>query len=363
MGRKKTPGLVKRNGIWHIDKRLHGRRLCESTGTGDIEEAEQFLARRVDQLRQAAVYGVRPVRTFRQAATKYLNEGTKRSLDRDALDLKALDPHIGELPLHQVHMGTLAGFIAHRKRQGIKSATVNRSLAVVRRVLNLAARLWRDEQGLTWLETPPLIQFVDWDDRRDPYPLTWDEQDRLIRALPSHLQPMVLFSLHTGLRQEELCGLRWDQLVAVPELDTEVFLLHRRRTKGRQERVVVLNRVARSIIETARGTHDTYVFSYEGHRVGRINNSAWRRACKAAGLDEARVHDLRHTVGRRLRAAGVSKETRAVLLGHRSDDITTHYSAPELQELIEAMERIAGPTSRKSPALTVLRARESELSA
>ena len=53
-----------------------------------------------------------------------------------------------------------------------------------------------------------------------------------------------------------------------------------------------------------------------------------------------RVHDLKHTYGRRLRAAGVSFEDRQDLLGHKSGRITTHYSAPELVNLIEASERV-----------------------
>ncbi len=53
-----------------------------------------------------------------------------------------------------------------------------------------------------------------------------------------------------------------------------------------------------------------------------------------------RVHDLKHTFGRRLRAAGVWLETRCGLLGHKNGDITTHYLAPELRELIEAAERV-----------------------
>jgi integrase len=52
------------------------------------------------------------------------------------------------------------------------------------------------------------------------------------------------------------------------------------------------------------------------------------------------VHDLKHTFGRRLRAAGVPLETRKVLLGHRNGDITTHYSTPELEELLEAANRV-----------------------
>ncbi len=102
MGRKNVAGLINRKGVWHIDKIIRGRRVCESTGTSDIEEAERFLARRMEQLRQADVYGVRPKRTWRQAATKYLNEATKATLREDARQLKLLDPFIGASPLEAV---------------------------------------------------------------------------------------------------------------------------------------------------------------------------------------------------------------------------------------------------------------------
>jgi len=66
-----------------------------------------------------------------------------------------------------------------------------------------------------------------------------------------------------------------------------------------------------------------------------INNSAWKKARRDTGI-AVRLHDLKHTFGRRLRAARVPLETRKILLGHRNGDITTHYSVPELEELIEA---------------------------
>jgi hypothetical protein len=61
------------------------------------------------------------------------------------------------------------------------------------------------------------------------------------------------------------------------------------------------------------------------------------------------------TVGRRLRAAGVGLETRQAILGHKSGSITTHYSAAELRELLEAMEFIATDNQRESHALTLLK--------
>jgi integrase len=79
------------------------------------------------------------------------------------------------------------------------------------------------------------------------------------------------------------------------------------------------------------------------------------RRSRAGGVQEIRVHDLKHTFGRRLRAAGVSFEDRQDLLGHRSGRITTHYSQAELTSLIDAAEKVCATESRKSPATTWLR--------
>ena len=348
MGRKHPPGLYLRGGTWHIDKRIRGQRLCESTGESYLEEAEQYLARRIEQIRQASIYGVRPRRTFRQAATEYLNTTTdKATLFEDARHLKLLDSYIGDLTLEQLHMGTLQQFIADRKQRGtrnpnrgVKHRTINFSLQITRRILNLAANEWRDEHGLTWLERPPKITLLPEYDRRKPCPLSWEEQSRLFQALPPHLERMCLYKVNTGCREAEVCGLRWEWEVSVPELNTSVFIIPGERVKNRDDRLVVLNRVARSVIEEQRGHHPEFVFTWKGRPVKKIHASAWRRARREVGLPMVRVHDLKHTFGRRLRAAGVSFEDRQDLLGHRSGRITTHYSQADLENLIRSSEQV-----------------------
>lgn len=58
------------------------------------------------------------------------------------------------------------------------------------------------------------------------------------------------------------------------------------------------------------------------------------------GYPHVRVHDLKHTFGRRLRAMGVNFEDRQDLLGHKSGRITTHYSTAELNNLIQAANKV-----------------------
>ena len=130
MGRKRSPGLRNRGGIWHIEKRVLGQTIHESTGTSDLEAAELILARRIEEVRQAKIFGVRPQRSFREAATKFLEENVHlRSIGDYAMHLKQLDPYIGDLPLERVHLGSLQGFIEARKRAGVKNRSINLTLA------------------------------------------------------------------------------------------------------------------------------------------------------------------------------------------------------------------------------------------
>jgi integrase len=121
-------------------------------------------------------------------------------------------------------------------------------------------------------------------------------------------------------------------------------------TKNGEERIVVLNRIVISVVESQRDKHREYVFTCNGERIARINNHAWRKARNRVGLPMVRVHDFRHTFGHRLRAAGVIFDDRQDLLGYRSGRITTHYSAPDIARLFDAVESI---TDMKR--LTVLR--------
>ena len=80
------------------------------------------------------------------------------------------------------------------------------------------------ENGMSWLSSSPLIE-MEQGPARKPYPLSWEEQDRLFRELPAHLQRMALYKVNTGCREQEVCQLRWEWEVKVPELATSLFIL------------------------------------------------------------------------------------------------------------------------------------------
>ena len=356
MGRRRAPGLRKAGSMWHIQKEIPGYGVFRcSTGTGDLQEAERYLSFKLEEIRRQTVYGIRPVRYFAEAGAKYVLEDETTGRADNAAWLKQMMPFIGELAINNVHDATLAPFIAWCKKKGDKNKTINNKLGVARRIMNLAARRWRDEKtGQTWLETAPLITMLDTKDARQPYPLSWAEQAYLFPLLPSHLQPMALVLVNTGMRDAECCGLRWDW-----RQDDGSFVLPADATKGHQERVVVLNTVAGRVVEGQAGKSQEWVFPYRGEAIETVNNTGWQNAREQAasgykqhfgrecpqGFKTLHVHDLRHTFGRRLRAAGVSNETRQDLLGHKNGNITSHYSQAEMAELQRAVELIVSGSS------------------
>ena len=372
--RNHMPGLRLKGGIWQIEKRCKyakGGWLRESTGTSSRIEAQEILIRRLAAVKEDAERKALGIYSFEEAAMRYIEEiAHKPSAEKAAYHLDQMLPFIGGCDLAQVHDGTLKPFIDHECARGLSPKSINNALAVVSAVLNRAARVWRCEAGTPWLrQAPPKLTRLSLVGRQArPYPLTWAEQDRLFKALPRHLADAALFAVNTGCRDQEVCKLRWDWEIAIPELKTSVFVLPETITKTSTERIVVLNGIARRVIAARRGADPHYVFGYRGKPLYRLHNSGWKGAWRRAGLPIEPgvlrgVHNLRHTFGRRLRGAGVPLETRKLLLGHTSGDITTHYSAPEIRELIDATEKIADRGIAQSPTLTLIsrgKARESE---
>ena len=131
----------------------------------------------------------------------------------------------------------------------------------------------------------------------------------------------------------------WAWETKLPELeDTSVFIIPRGFVKNGLDRYVVLNCIARSVIESCRGEHPEFVFTRDwkpvaGDQQFRMEGGAppssealrgqFNRP-SPAGFRSIRVHDLKHTYGHRLRAAEVGFENRKLLLGHKSNQVTTH---------------------------------------
>jgi integrase len=246
---KRTPGLRKKGEIWHIEKVIAGQLIRCSTGEKELEQAERYLAQLIEQQRKVKIYGERIEKTFNEASAHYIEEySNKKSLECDIFGLKAVMPYIGNLVLKNIHSGSFDEFIKSRKAKGLSAGTITRDIAVVRGILSLSNSLWRDDLGRPWLETMPLLPTIS-GEKRKPRPISWDEQEVLLKSIPDYLAEMVLFALNTGLRDQEICGMKWTDECKVSGLETSVFIITEERAKNSHEPIVPLNSVAMSIVD------------------------------------------------------------------------------------------------------------------
>ncbi len=336
MASTRTSGItIDCDGHRFIDKRHRGIRIGRRVGAMSQEQAERLLHEEIARLDDEAARDSHRRPNFADCALRYLEQSRDmRSLEAIRLHVRLLIKHLGHLEPQQVHDTTLVPFVSARIADSASATTINRSLEVARTILHRAARSYRDDSGRPWLDAvPPLITMLP-EHARPPYPITWDEQDRLFPKLPGHLARMALFAVNTGLRDSNVCGLEWSWEVHVPEIGRSVFVVPEEAFKSKRPHVVILNDIAWSIVQTQRGRHPIWVFPYQGHSIGKMNNSAWQRARLEVGLRSVRVHDLRHTFACRLRAAGVSAEDRAALLGHANQSMVGHYASADVGRLL-----------------------------
>ncbi len=359
MGRKRQhPFLQKRsNGKYRVNKtiRVGSKSFCirESTGERDLERAEEIGLTIIEQHRDRLLYGGTQTYTFEDAAVRLL-QMNGRDYQLDIYHLDMLMPYLKDVLLADLHRWhpNLEAFIKDRQKQGRKNTTINRSLALVSVILNLATE-WRD--GSTpWLKVAPRIKKLPRYDKQNPdaseadgYALSIAEYHKLFNILKAktHLYDMALFAINTGLRDKNVTRLEWEWEKPILGLDISAFFLPN--TKNGLPHIVLLNRTARAVIERQRGKHPKYVFTYDDHPVRRMYNSAWKTAIRKADLVDVRgkgahfrVHDLRTTFSTWLRDVGVPNEDRQSLLAHSKKNITTHYSKPELMNLLAHLEKL-----------------------
>ena len=159
--------------------------------------------------------------------------------------------------------------------------------------------------------------------------------DRLIDRRPS-CRPqadIVRLLLLTGCRRGEIVDLKWS------EVDGDVLRLETSKTGAR---TVWLNEPARTVLAAQPRIGSPYVFPSpkDPARPRSYNLSLWRRARKEAGIEDVRLHDLRHTVASQAVARGVALPTVAKMLGHANPTMTLRYAHVGDRDVEAAAERI-----------------------
>jgi integrase len=239
--------------------------------------------------------------------------------------VKVLQRHFGGQRLSTITYDDLRALRAQRLKTSTQQSahrsltTVNREMAYLRRMLNIAER-----NG--WIPKNPfqmgdaLIHVAD-EVKRERL-ITREEEERLLAECVgprSHLRPVIICALDTGMRQGEILKLRWRDV----DFEAGVITVAAFNTKTmRQRQVSITTRLASEfdrLSNSGQMNHEALVFGLSDVRQG------FKRACKEAELIGLRFHDLRHTHASRLDDLGFSLAKIGGQLGHTVLQTTLRY--------------------------------------
>lgn len=296
--------IRKRGNTWQVSVSFAGRRIRISAGKGTTREQAQELETKIRRDILADKLGKKPKKQISEALSYWL-EGERKTLRAGDYEnkIKHLIPfmqgrHLEEAP--DVAAKATRAWLA----QGLKPATINRRLATLRRVCNLAFKSWG------WLERPITVTLLGGEEQRHVY-LSPDEADALFAASPCPTVAEVLkLAVLTGMRRGELLGLKpneygGDRLILEP------------RTKNGRPRMIPLHPEAQKILLRLRVPLPITDWQLR---------SNYEIARAAVGLRHVRFHDLRHTCASWLVQRGAPLTAVRDLLGHSNTSVTSRYA-------------------------------------
>jgi len=254
----------------------------------------------------------------------------EKSWKTDGYYLKGMKEFFGDMYLDEITALKIEKYKAKRLEKGVRTSTVNRCLAIIRKMLNLAV-----EWGYLLEESKTKIKLFPEKDNLIERVLTEQEEERLLAASPVHLRPILVVALNTGMRLGEILSLQWNQI------DFRTKRIRVERTKSGRIRYVDINNQLLEELINLKGINGQRTYLFFNQRTKKpltTVKKAFKSACAGADIKGLRFHDLRHTFATRLVERGVDLITVKELLGHHSIVITQRYTHSNSEQKRKAVE-------------------------
>ena len=278
--------IYRRKDTWWIQiTTANGERIQRSSGTKVKQEAQELHDKLKAESWRVKKLGEKPRRSWQDVVIRWLTEHKdKKSIETDKVILRWFNPRLQNKFIDEINKELVEKFKQDKLNEGSCNSSVNRYIGVLNAMLRKAKDQWE------WIDDVPKITLLPEQSRRLRW-LSHEEAKRLLKELPEHLNAMVRFSLATGLREANVCGLQWSQV----DMQRKCAWIHADQAKAAKAIPVPLGAEALAVIREQIGKNHNFVFTYEGNPVSRANNHAWRKALIRADITEFRWHDLRHT--------------------------------------------------------------------
>jgi integrase len=360
---RRKDGKIITSKPWWISVMIDGRQHCESTGTSNKRLAQRILNLRTAEIIEGRfrLPKSRPPRLgqFSQGFLDSIrHENTKKRYASSVANLRA---HFGDARLSSVTPEGIDKFKQARLSDNVRAATVNRDLAVLRRMLRIAEKR-RLIAGSPFREVEMLEERKE---RRQPHILTFEEEEKLLAVAPAPLRVLTILILDTGLRSgREALSLQWGDI----DFANDSVQIKESKTLAGIRMVPMSGRCKAELLAWGKRLgpeFSEYVFANPQRPNAHLTNfrRAWPKALKAAGLEYFWVYDLRHTFASRLTQAGVSPVFVAQIMGHSSTSVLQTYAKAideyrrsaisKLEALREAQSARSAGRSERDNALPI----------
>ncbi len=342
---------VPRSRFWYAQFYREGRQVRMSTGTTIRQVALEFLRKQMGD-RDKGLSPLNDVKKIKYADLRaglianYIERGNKslRTLadGEDTIcglpqldDFFGYDKHNHGPSVVQITTDKARAFVAQRQKEGAGNAVINRSLACLRRMLNIA----REDGKLTVL---PVIRLLKEPSARKGF-VELPKFQKLVASLPAHLRPYVTFLYHCGGRSGEAELIEWPQV----DFARRLIRLEDDQTKNEDARDVPLPSVLVTMLEQIKPK--------EGRVFDTTNlRKEWMTACAACGLgrkievkgrpydpryEGLTLHDLRRSAARNLLLSGVQESRIMKIGGWKTRSVFDRYAVSNTDDLTAAMQQ------------------------
>lgn len=340
--------LYKRGKVWWIKIKKNGEVIRKSTGTSNKTLARKVERKVLDEIEEGTWFekDMAEITLFKDVWDRYLREDckykAKGTYDRALQCARNFLPDFGNLTLSHITPSLLSSYKAKRLDEGVKPSTVVKELQFVRRVFSLCKCEWQliKQSPFEFFKMPKVS------DQRIRY-FEKGEFEKLIVKCPEWLKPIVTLARYTGIRRGNIATLKWTHV------DLENRVINLETTKNGERLTIPLMGKAYDVLAEMRNKkvihlHCLFVFHIEGqpHSPDMIT-TAFRRACKRAGIDNFRFHDLRHDFASNLVQKGNDLYVVQNLLGQKDGRMTQRYAHLKLDNLRDAVNSLdEGGTKR-----------------
>jgi integrase len=282
----------------------------------------------------------------------------RKSGDSTVYMLKSNFKFLSDTPLDEITIAQVEQWRSKRKKDGLKTSSINRRITALKAAIN-----WAVKRNL--IETNPIAKLerlAETDTVRKVRYLTKDERERLMAALDErekdiregrdnhnigleerertaspqikdgdfadHLKPLVLLSLSTGIRRGSMLPLEWGDV----NFDDKTIMIRAATAKSGEQYYAHMNKTAFDTLsrwrnQAKRTAPGSLVFPspQTGKKMGDCRTS-WENLLKAAKIENFRWHDMRHDFASQLVMKGVDLNTVRELMGHADLKMTLRYA-------------------------------------